>query len=48
MADAAASVVRFFNQEGKGGIVYINTIKNISVDCDCVATAQPPCMQDIG
>ena len=44
MADAAASVVELF----KGEIVYINVMKNMSVDCDCVGTAEPPCMADIG
>ena len=44
MADAASSVVRHF--EGK--IAYINVMKNLSVDCDCVAVAEDPCMQDIG
>lgn len=48
MADAATSVVRYFNGEGKGGLVYINTIKNVSKDCDCMGTAEPPCMGDIG
>ena len=44
MADAAGSVIDFF----KGEIVYINVMKNISVDCDCCATAEDPCMKDIG
>lgn len=44
MADAAGSVVRFFN----GEIVYINVMKNMSVDCDCCAVAEDPCMGDIG
>lgn len=44
MADAAASVVRMFN----GNIVYINVLKNLSVDCDCCAVAEDPCMKDIG
>ena len=44
MADAASSVVRHF--EGK--IAFINVMKNLSVDCDCVAVAEDPCMQDIG
>ncbi|MCQ2818744.1 MAG: DUF362 domain-containing protein [archaeon] len=46
MADAAAAVVTYF--QGKGGAVYITTIKNISVDCDCNGSAAPPCMGDIG
>ena len=44
MADAAASVVDYF----KGNIVYINVMKNMSVDCDCCAVAEDPCMKDIG
>ncbi len=44
MADAAESVVNYFN----GQAVYINVMKNISVDCDCDGNASAPCMQDIG
>lgn len=44
MADAAASVVSFFH----GNSAYINVMKNISVDCDCCAVAEDPCMKDIG
>lgn len=44
MADAASSVHNHF----KGNIAYINIMKNISVDCDCCAKAEDPCMQDIG
>ena len=44
MADAASSVVDYF----KGNAVYINVMKNISVDCDCDGNASDPCMQDIG
>ncbi len=44
MADAASSVVDFFG----GRIVYINVMKKISVDCDCCAVAEDPCIQDIG
>lgn len=44
MADAASSVVNFF----RGNILYINVMKNLSVDCDCKADAEPPCMKDIG
>ena len=44
MADAALSVVDYF----KGKIVYINVMKNMSVDCDCCAVAEDPCMGDIG
>ncbi len=44
MADAAESVVELF----KGNIVYINVMCNMSVDCDCCAIAEDPCMNDIG
>ncbi len=44
MADAAKSVCEFF----KGKIVFINTMNNMSVDCDCCAVAEDPCMKDIG
>lgn len=44
MADAASSVVNYFN----GNIVYINIMKNISIDCDCDGNASLPCMNDIG
>lgn len=44
MADAAGSVVEFFNKH----IVYINVMKNLSVDCDCCSVAEDPCMKDIG
>ena len=44
MADAASSVVDYF----KGNAVYINVMKNISVDCDCDGNASAPCMKDIG
>lgn len=44
MADSASSVVEFF----KGNIAYINIMCNLSVDCDCCAVAEDPCMKDIG
>lgn len=44
MADAAESVVNYFN----GNAVYINIMKNISVDCDCDGNASAPCMKDVG
>lgn len=44
MADAASSVIDLF----KGNIVYINVMKNMSVDCDCCSVAEDPCIQDIG
>ncbi len=44
MADAASSVVEYF----KGNAVYINVMKNMSVDCDCCAVAEDPCLADMG
>ena len=44
MADAASSVVDYFG----GKIVYVNVMKNMSVDCDCCAVAEDPCIADIG
>ena len=44
MAESAESVIKFFNKK----IVYINVMKNMSVDCDCCAVAEDPCMKDIG
>lgn len=44
MANAASSVHDYF----KDNIVYINVMKNMSVDCDCCAVAEDPCMKDIG
>ena len=44
MADAAATVTRYLD----GNVVYINVMKNLSVDCDCLRYAVPPCMKDIG
>ncbi len=44
MADAASSVHKYF----EGNIVYLNVMCNLSVDCDCCAVAEDPCMKDIG
>lgn len=44
MADAAGSVVNFF----RGNMIFINVMKNMSVDCDCCAVAEDPCMADMG
>lgn len=44
MAESAGSIVNMF----KGKIVYINLMCNMSVDCDCCAKAEDPCMKDIG
>ncbi len=44
MADAAGSVVSYFG----GNLVYVNVMKTMSVDCDCCAVAEDPCIADIG
>lgn len=44
MADAASSVVKYFGEN----IAYINIMCNMSVDCDCCAVAEDPCIADIG
>lgn len=44
MADACKTIKDYY----KENIVYINSMVNMSVDCDCCATAKDPCMNDIG
>ena len=44
MAEAASAVVEHF----KGNMVFVNVMKNMSVDCDCCAVAEDPCMADVG
>lgn len=44
MAEAAYAVVKYF----KGNMAFINIMANMSVDCDCCATAEDPCMKDMG
>ena len=44
MAEAASAVVDYF----KGNMVFINVMANMSVDCDCCAEAEDPCMKDMG
>ena len=44
MADAAGSVVNLF----KNKIAFVSVMANLSVDCDCCAIAEDPCMADIG
>ena len=46
MADAACSVHNMFKDQ----VIYINVMKNLSVDCDCAGfgRAEDPCMKDIG
>lgn len=45
MAEAAGAVVNYF---GRDNIAYINIMANMSVDCDCCAEAEDPCINDIG
>lgn len=44
MADADKSIMNYFMDN----IVFINIMCNMSVDCDCCAKAEDPCMKDIG
>ena len=44
MADVASSVHKHFNNN----IAYVSIMCNLSVDCDCCAVAEDPCMKDIG
>lgn len=44
MAEAAETVVNHFGSNA----AYINIACNLSVDCDCCAVAEDPCMKDIG
>ncbi len=44
MAESAGSVVEYFG----GSAAYVNIMCNLSVDCDCCAVAEDPCMKDIG
>ena len=44
MAEAAGTIVEYF----RGKIAFINMMCNLSVDCDCCAVAEDPCMKDIG
>ena len=44
MADAASSVIEYFGEN----LAYVNVMANMSVDCDCCAKAEDPCMKDIG
>ena len=46
MAEACSAVMDYYDK--KGGIVYINVINNLSIDCDCDSNPEEPCMKDIG
>lgn len=44
MAEAASTLVELF----RGKIAFVSMMCNLSVDCDCCAVAEDPCMNDIG
>lgn len=44
MAESASSVMDYFGKN----IAFVNIMCNMSVDCDCCAVAEDPCMKDIG
>lgn len=44
MAEAAETIVNHFGSN----LAFINVAVNLSVDCDCCAVAEDPCMSDIG
>ncbi len=44
MADASKTIVDHFGEN----IVFVNVMKNMSVDCDCCAVAEDPAIADIG
>lgn len=44
MAEAAETVVNHFGSN----LAYVSMAVNLSVDCDCCAVAEDPCMADIG
>lgn len=43
MAEAVKTIMDY-----EKNIVFINVMANMSVDCDCCAVAEDPCMKDIG
>ena len=49
MADAASGIINYFKSKDNGGIVYINVLANISIDCDCAGLrAKEPEIHNIG
>ena len=46
MAAAAQAVTDYFR--GKKGIIYINVMNNMSIDCDCVDHPEPVKLEDYG
>ena len=47
MAEGCQAVMKYIADKG-GEIVYLNVMNNLSVDCDCNASPEKPCMKDIG
>ena len=48
MADAASSVVNYFKNKKKGGLVYVNVMAKISTSCDCDYNPPVPKIRDLG
>ena len=51
MAETAKAVSDHVNgkfNDGRTCMVYIDVLNNLSVDCDCAAAPEKPCMSDIG
>lgn len=44
MGESASTIVKLF----KNKLAFINIMCNMSVDCDCCAVAENPCLKDIG
>ena len=44
MVEGGKAITTYF----KGHMAYINVLRRMSVDCDCCAVAEDPCMADIG
>lgn len=44
MAEAASTIMEYKKEK----IAFINVMCNMSIDCDCCAKAEDPCMKDIG
>ncbi len=44
MAETAGTIVDYFG----GNLAFVNIACNLSVDCDCCAVAEDPCMADLG
>lgn len=48
MAEAAKAIQDYYGGPDSGKIAYINVMNNLSIDCDCDASPEDPCMADIG